>query len=199
MKRGYGLMMALAGLVVLALPPVRNELESTLIGHMVIQLPLLILCGWILGQALGPIRKQEEACNRYGLTGLLLALFTLAFWLLPRSLDSALLEPAYETAKFVTLPLLAGVPLARSWPRLAAVFRWFLLANIIPMLVVMGWLYEQSPVRLCNNYLMDQQLLLARALWAIAGALALLWILRAFTARPETVQDTKKDQQDHEA
>jgi hypothetical protein len=192
-KRGYGLMMALAGLVVLGLPPVRNGLESSLIGHMVIQLPMLILCGWILGQALGPIRKQEGACNRYGLTGLLLALFTLAFWLLPRSLDSALLEPAYETAKFVTLPLLAGVPLSRSWPRLPAVFRWFLLANIIPMLVVMGWLYEQSPVRLCNNYMMDQQLLLARALWAIAGALALLWILRAFTVRPEAVQDTKED------
>lgn len=196
MKRGYTLIIALAGGCVLALPPVRNGLESTLIGHMVIQLPLLVFCGWLVGQALGPIRKQEEACNRYGMTGLLLALFTLAFWLLPRSLDSALLEPAYEMAKFATLPLLAGVPLARSWSRLPVVLQWFLLANLVPMLLVMGWLYGQSPVRLCNNYLMDQQLLLARTLWSLAGALALYWVVRAFTAHPTapTTRAEKRNQ-----
>lgn len=80
-----------------------------------------------------------------------------------------------ETAKFLSLPLLAGFPLARSWPRLPGLVRATLWTNLIPMLGVMGWLYRESPVRLCNNYLLNQQDLLGWVLLAAAALLALYW------------------------
>ncbi|KPV39417.1 hypothetical protein AN478_09570 [Thiohalorhabdus denitrificans] len=165
----------------LALSPVRTGLEATLAGHMAAQLPLLVAAGWWLGRGLGPVRADELAgFNRHGAPGVLLAAFTLAFWLLPRSLDAALQEPAWEVAKFLALPLLAGVPLGRSWPRLPGLARAALWANLIPMLGVMGWLYIQSPVRLCNSYLIDQQDLLGWVLLGITGMLALYWVGWAF-------------------
>lgn len=169
----------LAGWALLAVPPVRQGLEATLAGHMAVQLPLLVAAGWLLGSASGPARAGgPRGLNGHGLPGLLAALFTLAFWLLPRSLDAAVQEPAWELAKLVTVPLLAGVPLARSWPRLPPLARAALWANLLPMLWVMGWLYMRSPVRLCNSYLLDQQTLLGVTLWAVAGAVALFWALR---------------------
>jgi len=39
----------------------------------------------------------------------------------------------------------------------------------------LGWLYLVSPVRLCNNYLIDDQQRLGQILIA-AGAMLLLWI-----------------------
>ena len=176
---------AAAGLglwAVLALPPARALLEATLAGHMVAQIGLLALSGWWLGRALGPVRPGELAgFNRYGAAGVVLALFTLVFWMLPVSLDRALLEPAWEAAKLVSVPLLLGLPLARSWPRLPGLARGLLWANAVSMLVVMGWVYHAAPVRLCNSYLLDQQLLLGGTLWGLAGLIALYWTARAFT------------------
>lgn len=185
MSRRRWLIAALSGWAILALPPVRDGLEATLTGHMVVQLPLLVIVGWWLGTAMGPLSQQGlNSLNRHGVTGLLLAAFTLAFWLLPRSLDAALQEPAWETAKFLSLPLLAGAPLSRSWPRLPVVARAAIQANLIPMLWVMGWLYIESPVRLCNNYLLDQQLILGRTLWILAAMIGVYWAVRAFTGKP---------------
>jgi hypothetical protein len=167
---------------ILALPPVRAALEATLAGHMVAQIGLLATAGWWLGRGLGPIRADELAgCNRFGATGVVVALFTLVFWMLPISLDKALTEPVWEVGKFVSVPLLLGLPLARSWPRLGGLARGALWANAVSMLVVMGWVYHEAPVRLCNNYLVDQQLLLGLTMWALAAAIALYWTVIAFT------------------
>lgn len=145
-----------------------------------LQMGLLAALGGLLARAPGPVRPGELAdCNRYGITGSLLALLTLAFWLLPVSLDRALDHTGWETAKFLSLPLLLGLPLARSWPRLPPVARGALWAKAIPMAAVMGWLYREAPVRLCNNYLVNDQQILGLALWALAAAMAVYWAARA--------------------
>lgn len=152
---------------------------------MVGQIGLLVVAGWCLGRSWAPVTAGELGdWNRYGATGLVVAVFTLAFWMLPLSLDFALQEPAWETAKFLSVPLLAGLPLARSWSRLPILARALLWAHLIPMLVVMGWIYNEAPVRLCNAYLLDQQTLLAWTLWGLAAAISAFWTIRAFIGRP---------------
>ena len=169
----------LALIVILALPPVRTGLEAAMVGHMLVQLPLLALGGWWCVRALPePWRARLQAYNGHGLPGILLVLFGVAFWMLPRSLDAALSAPVVEAAKFVTLPMLVGAPLALSWPRLHPVAKGFVFANALSMLGVLGWLYRESPVRLCNFYLIDQQTLAGNGLLILAGALLASWIVR---------------------
>lgn len=150
-----------------------------MVGHA-LQLTLLALSGGILARALGPIDAGHvHDLNRFGITGTLLSLVTLSLWLLPVSLDRALDHAAWEIAKFITLPLLLGLPLSRSWPRLPVVVRGVIWGNIPPMAVVMGWLYREAPERLCNNYLVNDQELFGLVLWFVAASVAGYWGLRA--------------------
>jgi hypothetical protein len=179
---------------VLALPPARAAFEATLAGHMVAQIGLLAVAGWWLGRGLGPIRPGElGGCNRFGATGVVVALVTLVFWMLPVSLDRALLSAGWEAAKLVSVPLLLGLPLARSWPRLPGLARGLLWANAVSMLVVMGWVYREAPARLCNGYLLDQQLLLGLTLWGLAAAVGLYWTVRAFAGGPGGPGEARAD------
>jgi hypothetical protein len=134
---------------VLALPGMREALERVMATHMLVQIPLLAAAGALATTGLGPGWKLRiDAWNRGGVSGVLLALI---------ALDLALASPAMELTKFVTLPLMVGIPLALSWDRLGAIGRGFVIANVLPMWAVVGWLYIVAPVRLCNFYLVEQQ------------------------------------------
>lgn len=194
--------LALAGvtwLAVLVSPPLRHVLEGHLVTHLLVQIPMLATAGILLGHALpassgrcgdaaGSWRREArgpwDRWNGSGLPGLLLALFTAAFWMLPRSLDAALAEPAMAVAKFISLPVLLGLPLAQSWRRLHPIARGFVWAKLVSMLGVLGWLYLAAPVRLCNFYLLDEQLLLGRAMLATGAVLAAALTAQAFWVRP---------------
>jgi len=74
-----------------------------------------------------------------------------------RHLFSALAKPLTEMAKFISLPALVGLPLSLAWKQLSAIGRGFVWTNLVSMLAVLGWLYIAAPVRVCSNYLLDQQ------------------------------------------
>lgn len=160
----------------LALPPVRHALEASMTAQMLVQLPLLAGVGYLLGLLL-PVRMAASLAqwNHRGVTGFVLASFASAYWMLPRLLDASLTEPTIAAAKFLSLPLLVGVALAHSWPRSSFVVRGIFLLELIASLFRLGWLYLVSPVRLCNNYLIDDQQRLGQILIAL-GAILFLWI-----------------------
>jgi len=165
--------------LLLAVPPLRIAMEGTMVTHA-LQMGLLAAAGGLLARGFGPVRRDEQpGYNRFGITGTLLALLTLAFWLLPVSLDRALDHAGQEFLKFASLPLLLGLPLGRSWSRLPPVARSTLWANAVPMAAVMGWLYREAPVRLCTNYLVNDQQQLGLFLWAVAVVIASYRALRA--------------------
>lgn len=144
--------------LLLATPAARAWLEANMIGHMLLQIPLLTAIG-IVACRLLPERWQQALLAAAGgaIPCVLLALFVSSYWMLPRALDAALTNPLIETAKFLCLPALVGLPLALAWKQLEAFGRGFLWTNFISMLAVLGWLYIAAPVRVCNNYLVDQQ------------------------------------------
>lgn len=174
-----------AVLALAILPPLRDVLEGRLVTHVLVQLPLLAAAGALFGRALLAVdggAGRGGGWNAGGLPGLLLALFTAAFWMLPRSLDAALADPAMAAAKFVSLPMLLGLPLALSWPRLHPLARGVVWAKLLSMLGFLGWLYLAAPLRLCNFYRLDDQGLLGRALLATGAMIALGLAVRAFLA-----------------
>jgi hypothetical protein len=166
---------------ILALPPARRALEASMTAHMLLQIPLLVLAGALLAPCIpATLRRGFEGLDAHGVPGMLTAAFASSYWMLPRALDAALSNPLAGLAKFGSLPLLVGVPLALSWPRMGPIGRGFVLANAISMIAVVGWLYRESPVRLCSWYLVDQQVLLGNALLALALLSGAGWTWRAF-------------------
>ena len=187
-----GLLAGLLLLGMLAVPALRDWLEASPARHMLVQLPLLACAGVCIGDSFGKaawrLGSGLAAYNTAGIPGTIVAAATAAFWMLPRSLDAALADPAMDAAKFASLPLLVGLPLALSWHRLPAVGRSFVKANLISMLAFMGWLYLTAPIRLCNFYLVDQQAVVGRALLLLAAIFAVFWAAGALLGRG-TVDD----------
>lgn len=168
-------------ILVLFAPPVRDALERSMTTHVLVQLAGLAAGGWLLGMAVREhLRRAMLIVNSNGVNGLLTGLFAMAFWMLPRTLDESLSDPTLEAAKFVTVPLLVGAPLAISWTRLNPVLRSLLKVKFISMLLFLGWLYVTAPDRLCTNYYQSDQILLGHLMIAIAGILAVAWALPWF-------------------
>ena len=158
-------------IVALALPFSRSWLEATLAGHVLVQMPLLALSGWLFGSALDPrLDRVLERWNRFGIAGFTVAIFTMV----PRSIDSAVAYPEYEMFKFVSVPC-AGAALALSLPRTHPLIAGVLKANVVSMLAVLAWVYTVAPVRLCNSYLAGDQKMLGTGMAVLVGVLAIRW------------------------
>ena len=183
MKRLSGRHLCVAGALLwaaLAVPPVRHALESAMTLQMLIQIPLLALAGWWLAHGMpGWLDRPLSACNHRGISGLLLASLTGMVWMLPLAMDAALDDPRVTLAKFLSVPLLIGAPIALSWPRAGFVVRGVVLLELIATVLRLGWLYLISPVRLCSNYLLDDQQRVGRILLVVGFAilLVLVWKL----------------------
>lgn len=161
---------------VLLLPPVKQLLDASMSAQVLLQIPLLIVAGYLLRGAL-PRRVLPEIAkwNHRGISGLVLASVTSAVWMLPRLLDAAISDPVAAAAKFISVPLLIGLPLGLSWPHVGFVIKGALLLELIATFFRLGWLYLISPLRLCNNFLLDDQQRLGELMLAI-GVLLLLVI-----------------------
>ena len=172
---------AAASWLILSLPPLRLALEREMAVQMAVQMPLLIAVGVLLA---GWVRRYEPHwladADWLGISGIVLVVFGTSFWMLPRALDEAVSEPLVDLAKFLSLPLLVGLPLGLSWHRMPPLGRAFIWANFIPKLGAIGGLYLAAPTRLCAYYRLDQQNLAGWTLIAIAVALGLTWFFAAF-------------------
>ncbi len=149
----------------------RAPLEARPVTHMLVQMPGLAL----IGALLAPPAFGAGEWNRGGVAPLLAAVFAASFWMLPRSIDAAVSDPVVDAAKFVTLPLLTGLPLVVGWRRAHPLLRGFLKAQALSMLGILAFLYTHAPVRICNAYLAEDQFRLGIGFVAVAIALAVLW------------------------
>lgn len=169
---------ALALLGLLALPAARQALEASMTLHMLVQYPLLALAGFLLAAALPRHWLAHlNHWNSYGISGLFMTALLLAILMIPRSLDLALVVAGVELAKWLAL-LLCGAALQMSWRPAGLLVQGFFLGNVLPMMAVVGSLYQNSPVRVCNAYLLDDQVRLGQLLIGISAAVALLWSVR---------------------
>jgi hypothetical protein len=175
-------MAATALLGLLALPSVRQALEAGMTTHMLVQFPLLACCGAMLAHAM-PARWRAafDRWNAYGIAGLLCAALVLAVLMIPRVLDLALVDLRVEAAKWLAL-VACGAALRLSWRPAGLLVQGFFLGNVLPMTVVAGHLYQDTPVRLCNAYLLDDQLRLGQWLVVLAGTAAAGWVAQVVRA-----------------
>lgn len=176
-------------LLVIAVFALRRPLEADPLTHVLVQLPLLALAGAILAPGL---RFGHGDWNRGGWACLILAAFAMAFWMLPRSIDAALRLAPWEAVKFVSLPLLIGLPLRLGWTRAHPLLRGVLKAQAISMLGVLAFLYTHAPARLCNAYLVEDQYRLGLGFLATALGLAAAWVAPLFFPAPDAAQHQER-------
>ncbi|MBU9710381.1 hypothetical protein [Evansella tamaricis] len=153
----YGLLI----FMVMALPPVSNLLESIMIVHMHMQMPILVVSGFIMGrffQIYFPVFFNKW--NENGFPGILLFCIIMLYWMLPRTMDEALTVQSVQIFKFISLPFLAGIPLRDSWGKLSSNAKNIIIAVFTFVFIVMGIIYIFSPEQICNNYLIVEQITL---------------------------------------
>lgn len=154
----------------------RDWLEASMWRHMLLQFPLLLCAGAWLAKGLPQRWRQAlQPFNQSGISGLLLCATVLAVLMIPRVLDLALRQPEIELLKHLAL-LAAGAGLQLSWRSAGLVLQSFFLGNSLAMMAIVGMLYMESPLRLCNAYLQDDQIRLGQWLLGCSIALALAWL-----------------------
>ena len=166
----------LALLGVLSLPAARHALESSMTLHMLVQYPLLALSGIFLAGAFPSLwRRHVNAWNAYGIAGLFATALVMAVLMIPRALDLALVDARIEFAKMIAL-VLCGMALRFSWRPAGLLVQGFFLGNVLPMVAAAGQLYHDSPARVCNAYLLDDQMGLGGMLVGVTVAVGLAWL-----------------------
>lgn len=160
-----------------AVPSFGPFLEARLPTHLLVQYPLIVAGGVLIGARLAHNRPMPWTAAPM-LVG---AVLVLAFWFLPRWIDASLADPATDAVKVACLFLGAGVPLGWGWMQAGAVLRGFLVANAAAMLGVMGWLLLAVPSRLCNAYLLPDQRLTGMGFAGLAAVIVALAFLSAVT------------------
>ncbi|MSQ58549.1 MAG: hypothetical protein EXR36_02590 [Betaproteobacteria bacterium] len=164
---------------VLFLPPLRNWFEASMFRHMILQFPLLIAIGWILGRRIAhhPVTGRLQLANRWGATGLLIATATMTLWMLPSTLDSARLDILWDATKFLSVPLLAGSATSLSWYRCPPIARGVIHVEIVATFMRFGWAYLATDERLCLAYLLGDQQRTGTALCSIGAmwGVAAIW------------------------
>lgn len=165
---------------VLTLPPVRRAMEADMVWHMLVQFPAIAFGGLLFARGLpAGIRERAAYWNPAGFGGLFAASLIAMFWMIPRALDSVLIDGGLEIAKFVTLALAGGL-FQLSWKPAGLIVQGVFAANVLPMMMVIGWLYIAAPVRLCNAYLGSQQRVAGEGLIVLAMIGCLYWLLGFF-------------------
>ncbi|WP_079510085.1 hypothetical protein [Mesobacillus jeotgali] len=168
----------------LMLPPVARLMESVMIVHMHMQMPLLVISGFFMAHLF--LHRYPQFFNKYnqnGVPGILLFIIIMCYWLLPRTMDEALTINTVEIFKFVSLPFLAGVPLRDSWKKFSKTWKNNIITLFTVIFLGMGWLYIQSNDQLCNNYLVIDQVILGWGFITMAISLV-IYLIYIFAVDP---------------
>jgi hypothetical protein len=163
----------------LSMPPLRSLIEQSMVWHMVVQMPLLMVAGWLCASCWSHTRfDAPNAWNQFGLTGGLMTLVVLAYWMLPSSIDRALVVPRADALKLASL-WVCGALLQRSAVQAPLVVQLFFVGTVLPMLMWAGLYFASTDLRLCNAYSLDSQIAAGRGLAGLAVLLALGWAANA--------------------
>jgi hypothetical protein len=182
MKRSIAAATATATSAMMLLPPARAALESSMSIQMLVQAPLLVVCGAIMAGACSTgWGARLDRWNAHGIAGLFAVALATALLMVPRVLDLAVADPRIDLLKALVL-LACGIALRLSWTRAGALVQGFFLGNVLPMTAAVGEIYQDSPLRLCNAYLLGDQVRLGHALVVVSVVLGVAWFAQLLLA-----------------
>jgi hypothetical protein len=162
------LWVGLAGL--LASPLVDSYMIGTQPRFVVLHIPAWLVLGYLAGLRLRTTTAMPW--NPLGLTGLAFCLGSLSFWMIPRSVDSAVLSPWVDQLLHANL-LAAGLGLAWSVPVMPFVLRAAVGIYGASMIFSLGALYTRYSALLCGTFTLAQQRQTGRWLYLLSAPIVI--------------------------
>ena len=162
--------------VALSLWPLRATIIEDMFWHMDIQIPLLIAVGVMIKISAPALHETLSRFNAYGLNSFIASQVILAFWMLPISIDRAIIHWEYDLAKIISL-IMCGWLIQVSFKKTTLVIELFFIGYFLAMMLWVGVYYIQSDVRLCNVYTQESQQYAGGGLIFYAVMLSLIWII----------------------
>ena len=178
---------AMVGGAALSLPPLRPLIEQSMVWHMLVQMPLLVLGGWLVAGHWW-VRQSPallERFNRFGLTGFIVTTLIAGYWMIPSSIDRAVVMLGADLAKIITL-WLCGAALRLSMQHAPLLVQVFFLGYTLPMMVWLGLYYATTDLRLCNAYSLESQLAAGKALVVLGSAAGAVWLASLWKRQSQT-------------
>ena len=160
----------------LSVPPFRVIIEQSMFMQMVIQMPLLFISGACLNTFSIPkkISQNLASWNIFGLTGFMLAQMILMYWMLPISVDRAVVMPLVDVAKVLTM-IVAGFFVGDALHKSPAALQLFFIGYFAAMMIWLGMYFIYTDMRLCNAYSLNSQYWTGYGLCAISIATVSYW------------------------
>ncbi|QWC98175.1 hypothetical protein G6729_07265 [Polynucleobacter paneuropaeus] len=162
--------------VALSLWPLRATIIEDMFWHMDIQIPLLIVVGAMIKISAPALHETLSRFNAYGLNSFIASQVILAFWMLPISIDRAIIHWEYDLAKIISL-IMCGWLIQVSFKKTTLVIELFFIGYFLAMMLWVGVYYIQSDVRLCNVYTQESQQYAGGGLIFYAVMLSLILII----------------------
>ena len=191
MQQSFWLQAGILGLLILAIglsvPPFRFLIEQSMFVQMVIQMPLLFIAGALLNRL--SISKNITNIfgywNVFGLTGFMLAQNILIYWMLPISIDRAVIMPLVDVVKVLTM-ILAGFFVGDALNKSPAALQLFFIGYFVAMMIWLGMYFIYTDARLCNAYSLNSQYWTGYGLCAISVMVAAYWSYRVLKNSKQT-------------
>ena len=147
---------ALTGIVY---PDIDIYLDSVMYRHLLIQIPFLILLGYMGGKRFfkgsAPTGIEREL-NARGFSGLIFFTGVLIFWMLPLSIDSTVSSDLRDNLMHMCM-LFAGILLASSERTAPPVLKSAYEIYFTAMIIAMGNIYAVYSELICASYTLEQQ------------------------------------------
>lgn len=153
-------------------PPLEMYFQATMSRLMLIQIPLLILLGFIAGKS---IKYGKNSWNYLGLNGLIFFMGSLSFWMLPSSFDEIIFNNFIKYAMYIDM-IFAGFMLEKSLLHMNFITKISFCSYLLAMLASMGILYFNARFLICGAFTIDQQQILGRNL-IIASFILFIFML----------------------
>ena len=117
--------------------------------------------------------------NLFGLTGFMAAQGIIAYWMLPSAIDRAVVDPAFDVLKLLTL-FVSGILLRNAFQRAPMALQLFFIGYWVSMMCWLGIYFATTNLRLCNAYSLESQLATGWGLLALGLLLGFVWLGNAW-------------------
>jgi hypothetical protein len=134
----------------------------------------LVAGSWPGTGGLGNLQRCLNG-STVGLTGFIVTTLIAGYWMIPSTIDRAVVMLGTDMAKIITL-WLCGVALQHSMQRAPMLVEVFFLGYTLPTMVWLGLYYAATDLRLCNAYSLESQLAPGKGLVVLGSAAGAVWL-----------------------